>query len=217
MAAMNWALALGRRLTELLHGTTRACGSVCRVTASPTTPFGSFAMVWPAVLQPDRLAAPVAAALADWSGWDPVESVLLVDTDPDKADTATFCQAYDVPLRLSANCVVVTARRGDETRLAACVVLATTRLDVNRTVRRHLNARRASFAPLDLAVSGTGMEYGGITPVGLPADWPLLIDPAVVGTEHVIIGSGLRRGKLLLPGRVLGDLPGAEVVPDLAA
>jgi len=186
------------------------------VTTGLTTPFGSFDQIWAAAAVPERLAAPVAAALAAWAGPEPVDAVLLVDTDPAKADTAVFCETYQVPLDASANCVLVAARRGETTTLAACVVLATTRLDVNRAVRKHLGARKASFAPMDVAVERSGMEYGGITPIGLPADWPILIDPAVAAAPSVIIGSGLRRGKLLLPGRYLATLPGAAVVPDLA-
>lgn len=179
-------------------------------------PFGSFEAAWPAVRRPELVAKPVAEALAAWAGAEPVESVLVVDTDPEKADTAVFCETYDVPPEASANCVVVAAKRGQETTFAACMVLATTRLDVNRTVRKHLGARKASFAPMDTAVAETGMEYGGITPLGLPADWPLLVDEAVAAAPYVVIGSGLRRGKLLLPGRMLAQVPGAEVVPGLA-
>ena len=109
----------------------------------------------------------------------------------------------------------VAARRGGETRLAACVALATTRTDVNGLVRRHLEARRASFAPLDAAVAATGMEYGGITPVGLPEDWPLLVDAAVAASARVVVGSGLRRSKLTLPGKALTDLPGGTVLDGL--
>ncbi|MDK1473078.1 YbaK/EbsC family protein [Streptomyces sp. 549] len=181
-----------------------------------TVPFGSFDAAWPAVRRPELVAEPVSAALAAWAGSGPVESVLVVDTDPDKADTTVFCQTYDVPPEASANCVVVAAKRGQDTTLAACVVLATTRLDVNRTVRKHLGARKASFAPMDTAVVETGMEYGGITPLGLPKGWPLLVDEAVIATPHVLVGSGLRRGKLILPGAALAELPGAEVVPGLA-
>src|SRR5690606_10381915 len=139
------------------------------------------------------------------------------DTDPEKADTAAFCEAYDVPAEVSANCVVVAAKRGGETTLAAGVVLATTRLDVNKTVRKHLGARKASFAPMDTAVAETGMEYGGSAPVGRPASWPLLIDEAVGDTPYVLIGSGRRRGKLILPGAALAQLPGAKVLPDLGS
>src|SRR5690349_24528942 len=91
----------------------------------------------------------------------------------------------------SANCVVVAGRRGDATRYAACLVLATTRADVNGLVRRRLDARKASFAPMSDAVELTGMEYGGSTPLGLPDGWPLLVDAAVAAASMVVVGSGL--------------------------
>ncbi|MFC5665844.1 YbaK/EbsC family protein [Kitasatospora misakiensis] len=182
----------------------------------PLLPFGRFESAAPALEVADRLAAPVAGLLEAWDDREAARSVLYVDTDPEKADTAVFCETYDVPLDASANCVVVAARRGGETTLAACLALATTRVDVNRVVRKHLEARKASFAPMDTAVEATGMEYGGITPVGLPADWPLLVDAAVAAVPFVLVGSGRRRGKLILPGRVAAALPGAVVLPDLA-
>jgi prolyl-tRNA editing enzyme YbaK/EbsC (Cys-tRNA(Pro) deacylase) len=169
----------------------------------------------PAAQRPDLVAAPVAAALAAWSGPVPADEVGVAEIDPELADTAAFCQRYQVGLEESANCVVVAARRGGETRFAACVVLATTRADVNGLVRRHLDARRASFAPLDVAVAETGMEYGGITPIGLPAGWPLLVDAAVAASPRVVVGSGLRRSKLTLPGKALAALPHAEVLEGL--
>ncbi|MFH9347851.1 YbaK/EbsC family protein [Kitasatospora sp. NPDC017646] len=181
-----------------------------------TPPFGKFPTVRPARDVRDELAPPVAEALGGWDAPEAAGTVLYVDTDPEKADTAVFCETYDAPLEYSANCVVVSARRGGEVTMAACVVLATTRLDVNQAVRKHLGARKASFAPMDAAVEATGMEYGGITPVGLPGGWPLLIDEAVAAAPHVLVGSGRRRGKLILPGRALASLPGAEVVPGLA-
>ena len=97
------------------------------------------------------------------------------------------------------------------------MVLATTRADVNGLVRRRLDARKASFAAMDVAVVETGMEYGGITPIGLPADWPILVDAAVVAAGDVVIGSGVRRSKLVVPGKALSELPGAEVIDGLAA
>ncbi|MET8630142.1 YbaK/EbsC family protein [Kitasatospora sp. NPDC004669] len=179
-------------------------------------PFGNFPTVVPALEAGVGLAAPVAHALENWDAREAAASVLYVDTDPEKADTAVFCAAYDAPLELSANCVVVAAKRAGEVTMAACLALATTRVDVNKAVRTHLGARKASFAPMDTAVELTGMEYGGITPVGLPGDWPLLIDAAVAEAPYVLIGSGRRRGKLILPGRALTRLPGAEVLPGLA-
>jgi prolyl-tRNA editing enzyme YbaK/EbsC (Cys-tRNA(Pro) deacylase) len=100
--------------------------------------------------------------------------------------------------------------------LAACVVLFTTRADVNGVIRRRLDVRKASFLPMERAVELTGMEYGGINPIGLPEDWPVLLDRRVIETEVVLIGSGLRRSKLLLPGQLLGALPQAEAVDGLA-
>ena len=132
--------------------------------------------------------------------------------DADLADTAAFCEHYDIGLDVSANCVVAEARRADRVWHAACVVLATTRADVNGIVRKHLGARKISFASMDDAVSLTGMEYGGITPIGLPEDWPILVDTNVVDQQRVIIGSGIRGSKLLADTGVLASLPHAEVL-----
>ena len=134
----------------------------------------------------------------------------MAPIDPTHADTASFCAAYDVALGASANCVVVAGRRGDVTTYAAVMVLATHRADVNGIVRRHLGVRKISFAPHEDAVRLTGMEFGGITPVGLPEGWPVLVDEAVVAAGEVVIGSGLRRSKLLVTGEDLLTLPGAE-------
>jgi prolyl-tRNA editing enzyme YbaK/EbsC (Cys-tRNA(Pro) deacylase) len=166
----------------------------------------------PAVGRPDLLAPMVAEALRHWKGSVPVGEMAVVEIDPAVADTAEFCARYGIPPEESANCVVVAGRRGGETRMAACVVLATTRADVNGLVRRRLDARKASFCSVDAAVAQTGMEYGGITPIGLPDGWPILVDTAVVATPQVVIGSGVRRSKLLLPGAALAEVPGAEVV-----
>ena len=132
--------------------------------------------------------------------------------DPNLADTAAFCEHYGVGLDISANCVVVEARRAERLLHAACVVLATTRADVNGIVRKRLGARKISFAPMDTAVARTGMEYGGITPIALPSDWPILIDDNVVGQDRVIIGSGIRGSKLLASSHILESLPNAEVL-----
>jgi prolyl-tRNA editing enzyme YbaK/EbsC (Cys-tRNA(Pro) deacylase) len=163
--------------------------------------------------RPDLLGPPVQTALDEWPHGDQVQ---VAEIDPELADTAAFCDRYGVLLDESANCVVVSVRRGDQARLAACVILASTRADVNGVVRRHLGARKATFAAMDAAVAETGMEYGGITPVGLPPGWPLLVDAAVAGSPRVVIGSGVRRSKLSLPGALLAELPAAEVLPGLA-
>lgn len=164
----------------------------------------------PALDRPDLLAAPVLAALQAQD-----LGALVAEIDAGLADTAAFCQAYAVRLDQSANCVVVAGKRGDDVRHAACVVLATTPADVNGVVRKRLDARKASFAPREQTVETTGMEFGGITPVGLPADWPVLVDAAVLDAGLVVVGSGLRRSKLVLPGDALTTLAQVEVVPGL--
>jgi prolyl-tRNA editing enzyme YbaK/EbsC (Cys-tRNA(Pro) deacylase) len=166
----------------------------------------------PALERPELLARPVAEALRDWPGSD---EVLVAEIDPALADTAAFCERYGVLPTESANCVVIAGKRGGNTMYAACMILATTRADVNGLVRRHLDARKASFAPVDEVTAATAMEYGGITPVGLPADWPVLVDEAVAKTGSVVIGSGIRGSKLRLPGRLLAALPAAQVLPGL--
>src|SRR4051812_12235653 len=173
----------------------------------------------PAQSRLDLLAAPVAAALEVWPADAPIDAdqIMVAPIDPELADTAAFCAAYGVTLEESANCVVIAGRRGDVTRYAACVVLATTRADVNGVVRKRLDARKASFAPMEDAVTLSGMEFGGITPIGLPAAWPILIDAAVLDRDVVVIGSGLRRSKIALPSSALAELPAAEVVEGLAS
>ena len=166
----------------------------------------------PALDRPDLLAEPVAAVLR---AWPRAEDVAVAEIDPDLADTAALTEAYDLPLSASANCVVVSGRRAGEERTAACVVRADTRADVNNLVKRTLDVRKASFLPTERAVEETGMEYGGITPVGLPAGWRVLVDASVLDIEVAIIGSGVRRSKLLLSGRDLAELPGAEVLEGL--
>lgn len=166
-----------------------------------------------ATARPDLLAEPVAKALNSLG--DP-DRVGVVEIDPDLADTAEFCAAYSSPADASANCVVVAGKRAGEARYAAAMVLATTRADVNGVIKRRMDVRKASFAAMDEAVALTGMAYGGITPLGLPVDWPILVDSAVAYCPELVIGSGLRGSKLLVTGDALASLPGAEVIEGLA-
>ncbi len=166
----------------------------------------------PASQQRDLLAGPTFNAL-ETLGW--LDAVGVVEIDPDVSDTALSRETYQLPPETLANCVVVGGKREGSERLAACVVLFTTRADVNGTVRRRLDVRKASFLPMERAVEMTGMEYGGINPIGLPEGWPVLVDQRVVESEVVLTGSGVRKSELLLPGRLLGELPGAEVVDGL--
>jgi prolyl-tRNA editing enzyme YbaK/EbsC (Cys-tRNA(Pro) deacylase) len=161
---------------------------------------------------PELLAPAVLEALR---GWPAADEVALVEIDPALADTAAMSEAYDVPMDWGANCVVVMGRREGEERIAACLVRADTRADVNTLVKRTLDVRKCSFLSMERAVAESGMEYGGITPLGLPSAWRLLVDSACLAMETAVIGSGVRRSKLLVPGRALGELPGAEVLAGL--
>ncbi|MEU9605805.1 YbaK/EbsC family protein [Streptomyces sp. NPDC048057] len=181
-------------------------------------PIGSFDNARPAPDCLDQLVPPVADAVRSWTGDIPADQLIYVDTDPGIADTADFVAHHgEELLRQSANCVLVAGKRAGESTIAACVVLSHTRADVNGVVRKHLGARKASFASRETATEETGMEYGGITPVGLPATWPVLVDSAVVDTPWVLIGSGRRRGKLIVPGKAFAVLPGAVVLEGLGA
>ena len=167
----------------------------------------------PVADHPD-LVPPVVREALSALGW--LDEVAVVEIDPAVSDTAATEAAFELDPLTLANCVVVGGSRAGEERIAACVALSSTRVDVNRTVRKRLDVRSASFLPMERAVAETGMEYGGITPVGLPASWALFVDSRVVEQPVVITGSGIRASKLLLPGRLLGELPGAEIVEDLA-
>ncbi|MCP2266651.1 YbaK/EbsC family protein [Promicromonospora thailandica] len=176
-------------------------------------------LVWaPALDHPELLAEPVRAALTAWAAAEPRVAglVAVTEIDPDHADTATLNELHGLPPEASANCVLVAGRRGEEERIAACVVPATTFADVNKRVRKLLDVRKASFLPTDRAVADSGMEYGGITPVGLPAAYRVLVDARFAQDGTVaLMGSGVRRSKLLMPGPLLCAMPGAEVTEDL--
>ncbi|MGN8049004.1 YbaK/EbsC family protein [Curtobacterium sp. 22159] len=169
----------------------------------------------PALVATGFLAIPVAEALVTLPS-ELLGQIEAAPIDPELADTAAFSDAYGFPLEGGANCIVVAGKRGEDVRFAACVVLASTKLDVNRTVKRLLDVRKASFAPMDQAVELTGMEYGGITPIGLPSSWPVYVDARVLDAPDVVVGAGLRGAKVFLPGAVLGALPHVQVVEGLA-
>lgn len=138
-----------------------------------------------------------------------------MECDPDLADTAQFCEAYDIPLEKSANAIMVASRK-PEGHHAVCVVLAHTKLDVNGTVRKKLGVRKVSFAPPELTRDLTGQEIGGVTIFGLPEQIPVWLDSRVMDCDWVIVGAGSRSAKIKLDPAQLAELPGFEVVEELA-
>jgi prolyl-tRNA editing enzyme YbaK/EbsC (Cys-tRNA(Pro) deacylase) len=157
----------------------------------------------------DPTEAAVLAAVA--ATGEPYE---VIEIDPALADTAAFCERYGYPLEASGNCIVV-ASKDEPPVLAACVALATTKLDVNKRVRRLLGVRKLSFAPAELTMQATGMAIGGVTPFGLPGSLPLYLDARIAELERVIVGGGSRRLKLSVAPRALTAV-GGEFVDDLA-
>jgi prolyl-tRNA editing enzyme YbaK/EbsC (Cys-tRNA(Pro) deacylase) len=140
----------------------------------------------------------------------------LFPCDPALADTAAFCAAYGFSPEDSANTIVVVGK-SDPRRYAACVLLATTRLDVNHVVADRLGTRKASFASPEETRALTGHEIGGVTAFGLPSDLPLLVDAAVMARDRIVLGGGSRSWKVLAAPSILLTLPGVEVVEGLAA
>ena len=157
----------------------------------------------------DPIAARALAAVA--ATGEPYDVVTI---DPAFADTAVFCERYGYGLDISANCLLV-ASRDEPPALAACLVLATTRLDVNRVVRKLMGVRKLSFAPAELTLERTGMQLGGVTPFGLDPTIPLHVDARIMACERVIVGGGSRSVKLLVAPSALTAI-GGQVVEGLA-
>ena len=178
------------------------------------TPEGLGTLEWRPALDDRELLAPVVGAALDAAVLD-AAAVFAAPIDPQLSDTEAFCEAYATPLERTVNCVIVRGHRGETVKTAACLVRGVDRADVNKRARKRLDVRKLSFAAQDEAVADTGMEYGGIGPVGLPDGWPLLVDAAVAACPWIVVGSGIRGSKLAIPGALVGTLPGADVF-DLA-
>ena len=168
-------------------------------------------LTWlPALEHPELLAPSTHAALVAWAATEPLvgESVGVAAIDATLADTAAFVAAYHVPMTASVNCVVIQGRRGETERIAAAAIRADMRADVNGVVKRLLDVRKCSFMGLDEAVARSAMEYGGITPIGLPDGWRVLVDEqrqAPAGGRHRQWHPGLQAAAA---GRAAGPLPG---------
>jgi len=154
---------------------------------------------------------PIVRTALDQSGSD----YEIMDCDPELADTATFCAHYGHAMEDSANAILVKSKTGDE-KFVACVLLATTRLDVNKVIRKKMGARKVSFADPQETKRVTGMELGGVTPPGLPPDLPLWVDSRVMARPFVILGAGTRSAKIRVSPDYFRKLPQVEIVDGLA-
>lgn len=140
----------------------------------------------------------------------------VVPIDPEYADTAAFCEKYGYPPEQSANTIIIASKRKEPTVYCACVVLATTRLDVNRTVKRLMEVSRVSFANAEQMMELTGMKVGGVTPFGLPEDLPLYIDSRIVALDWIILGSGNRAAKIKISPDIFARMTSATAIENLA-
>lgn len=173
---------------------------------------------WVSALQAPHLLGPVVRdQLQAWQHAHPalVAQVFVCEIDPELSDTAVMSERYNIPMEASVNCVLVAGKREGIERTAAVAVRASTRADINGTIKRMLDVRKASFVPMDRAVQESSMEYGGITPIGLPTSWRFVVDGSIDTDSWIVIGSGIRASKIALPGSVLVALTGAEVIEGL--
>lgn len=171
----------------------------------------------PAINHPELVSPTITETLKNWKGNTAVEEILVAEIDPTYLKGEDLCNHYGIPFSEGANCVIIEAVCGDKKIYAACLAPVNTRISFNSTVRKQLDSRRVSLAPLDYVLEQTKMEYGSITPVGLPGSWPILIDAKVASLPRVIVGGGLKKSKLSLPGKALTELPNAIVVEGLAS
>lgn len=175
---------------------------------APMESFGSLELRT-ASEHPELLALPVTRALAGTAG------IAVAAIDPTLSDTVAFCGHYGIGMHEAANCIVLKPKAGEHPYVAM-MVLGSMKADVNGVAKREIGAR-VSFAPMEEAVRETGMEYGAITPIGLPSSWPILVDKAVADAPRVVIGSGMRGSKLVVSGAFLASLPNARIIENLVA
>ncbi len=169
----------------------------------------------PAIKRPDLVSSSITKLLNHWTVPVPVEKILVAEINPLFAGGNDFCSHYGISVSEGANCVIVEGVRGDEKIIVACIAPVNCKMDFNGVVRKTLHARRVSLAPLDMVLSATGMEYGSVTPVGLPTDWKILIDSRLMDLPRVVVGAGLVKAKLSLSGKMLAQLPNATPIEGL--
>lgn len=171
---------------------------------------------FPVLERTDLVPTAIANAVKSWSGPQLQSEFWVAEIDPDFAGGIELCNKYQVDPKNGANCLIVEGKRGTMKTLVACLVPVGYKYDMSGVVKRRLNVRQVSVASLEYVLSVTKMEYGSITPIGIPEDWKVFIDPLVLSSERIIIGGGLKKSKLSIPSEALLSLPGAEVVEGLA-
>ncbi|HVZ58721.1 MAG TPA: YbaK/EbsC family protein [Patescibacteria group bacterium] len=137
----------------------------------------------------------------------------VLPCDPALADTAEFCAHYGFSLSQSSNTIIV-ALKGNPPSFVCCVVLATTKLDVNKKLRE-VTGKKGSFASMDETKEQTGMEIGGVVAIGVE-HMPIYVDSEVFSQKEIIMGGGNRTSKLLLDPHELEKIPELQIIAGLA-
>ena len=139
----------------------------------------------------------------------------VMDCDPKLADTNIFCREYGIDLEDSVNAILVKTKTG-ELKYAACALLATTKLDINKTIRKKLGARKVSFADIEETARLTAMEIGGVTPISLPSSLPLWVDSKVMRRNSIVLGGGNRSSKIKVSPKIFYYTLNTEIIEGLA-
>jgi prolyl-tRNA editing enzyme YbaK/EbsC (Cys-tRNA(Pro) deacylase) len=182
----------------------------------PTQPFKLGTLLFEPVQENLALVAPIVAQTLTTELWKRVaNTVLVAQIDPDFSDSVAFCENYHIPQTQGANCLILQAKRGNHITYTACLVPVNKRAHINGLIRRYLHARQVSLAEKDFAVKACGMEYGGITVIGLPKDWPILIEKSLTQVSRLVIGAGTREAKLVIPGNELAAIQNAVLLEEM--
>jgi prolyl-tRNA editing enzyme YbaK/EbsC (Cys-tRNA(Pro) deacylase) len=164
----------------------------------------------------DLVSSSVYNAISNWNNSEDKREFKVCEIDPNYCGGMELCEKYGVDPKIGANCLIAEGRRNETRTLVALIVPVGYKYNMSDVVRKHLNARMVSVAPLEEVLEKTNMEYGSITPIGLPSDWRIFIDPLVLQSEHIIIGGGIKKSKLYIPSKLLLSLPNAEILENLA-
>lgn len=170
----------------------------------------------PVIENIDLVPQNIYDVINNWNGDENNSDFFVAEIDPEFAGGVELCEKYNIDPKYGANCLVVDGIRGDNHTYAVLLVPVGYKYNMSNVVRKELNARMVSVAPLDFVLEQSKMEYGSITPIGLPKEWLLFIDPLVLENERIIIGGGYKKSKLSIPSKALLSLPNAQVLEGLA-
>ena len=111
---------------------------------------------------------------------------------------------------------IIVASKKEPKSFVACLVLASYKLDVNKTVRKLMEVSKVSFASAEDTKNLTGMMIGGVTIFGLPDNLTIYLDDKLFQLDYLIVGSGSRSTKVKINPEELKKIPNSIVISDLS-